>query len=515
MGEVYRARHGRLDKLVALKVLPAAALNTPERVARFLREMKAVGRLDHPNVVEAHDAGEEAGVVYLAMKLIDGTDLDALVKQRGPLPVPEACELARQAAVGLQYLHERGLVHRDVKPSNLMRTAEGVVKVLDLGLARWWSAAEGAAELSAAGAVLGTPDYLAPEQVRAAAVDGRADLYGLGGTLFYLLTARAPFAHHRGAYEKFKAHDQEQPPDVRSLRPEVPDGVAELVGRLLAKQPQDRPASAAEAAEALAGFTETVTLLPPGPRTGRHRSRRLWLAVCGACVAALSLGLALWWTARDRPRQGPAVSAINDGLGAVTEKVRVLGLEVVHYANEGGRGDRPAGVLGQKSFATRRDDSVEVRARLSRPAYAYLIAFRPDGTDDLCFPEKADEEPPLTQRPAYPFASQDVNYGLNEGEGLEVFAVVVSSRPLPAYKAWRAGRGAPPWGTHAATPDVVWWDDGTDLLPLTADGSLERAAGQEVRGKTPVARLAAWLRQAPEVEAVAAVGFAVLPRDKP
>src|SRR5262249_1784919 len=161
-------------------------------------EMKALGALDHPNIVEAHDAGEQSGVVYLAMKLIDGVDLERLVKQRGPLPIAEACELIRQAALGLHYLHQRGLAHRDVKPSKLMRTPNGTVKVLDLGLARWCIEAEGGHGLTGAGRVMGTPDFLAPEQIENAAdVDARGDVYGLGGTLYYLLTGRAPFADRK------------------------------------------------------------------------------------------------------------------------------------------------------------------------------------------------------------------------------------------------------------------------------------------------------------------------------
>jgi tRNA A-37 threonylcarbamoyl transferase component Bud32 len=560
MGEVYRARHRQLDKLVALKVLPARALDSPERVARFRREMKAIGRLDHPNLVEAHDAGEQSGVVYLAMKLIDGVDLQALVRQRGPLPVGEACELVRQAAVGLQYLHEHGMVHRDVKPSNLMRTPQGVVKVLDLGLARWRAVEEGGEDLTAAGAVMGTPDYLAPEQVRSGAVDARADLYGLGGTLFYLLTTKAPFTHRQGMYEKFKAHEQEAAPDVRSLRPEVPAELAALVARLLAKEPQDRPSTAGEVAAALAPFAEPGSAAvaaskggPPTPaprpaRRPRVAALRAQLGPVGcslsATLAVVLVGVALTAlvmstrqeqrvlvdsgmpppqpaaptehevTQPPRDREKLKAPLVNPPPGLAP--VRVLSLEVVHYANVGGRGDRPVGVLGQKSFAARRDDSVVVRARLSRQVYAYLIAFRPDGTDEVCFPEKADQQPPATDRPAYPFESQDVNYGLNEGEGLQVFAVVASSRPLPPYKAWRARRGALPWGKYATAEGVVWWDDGTELLPLTADDPLgQRGQGQEIQGKTPLARLTAWLRQAPEVEAVAAVGFAVLPKAKP
>ncbi len=289
MGEVYRARHRRLGKLVAVKVLPAAKFSAAAR-ARFRREAEAVGQLDHPHLVEAHDAGEQDGILYLVLKLIDGVDLHRLVRERGPRPPGEACELVRQAALGLQYLHERGLVHRDVKPSNLMRTTRpaagreapcAIVKVLDLGLARWQSTGEASGELTAPDMVVGTPDYLAPEQINnSAGVDIRADLYGLGATLFYLLTGRAPFAHHRDVLAKLKAHGDEAPPDVRSLRPEVPGDVAAVVARLLAKRPEPRYATPQELADALAPLA--TPLGPPGCEwsagsgwpTWRPRSRR-------------------------------------------------------------------------------------------------------------------------------------------------------------------------------------------------------------------------------------------------
>src|SRR5262249_25601962 len=161
-----------------LKLLPLHTQHTQQMVARFLREMRAVGGLKHPNVVEAHDAGEQAGVVYLVMELVVGTDLEKLVREQGPLPRGEACGLHPPAALGLQYLHESGLVHRDLKPSNLMRTPDGSVKILDLGLARW--RAEVVGRLTDTGQGVGTPDYLAPEQAHdAATADVRADLYGL------------------------------------------------------------------------------------------------------------------------------------------------------------------------------------------------------------------------------------------------------------------------------------------------------------------------------------------------
>lgn len=522
VGKVYKARHRKLGKLVALKLLHSHAHPSPEALARFLREMRVAGGLDHPNVVEAHDAGEQAGVAYLVMRLVEGTDLARLVRDRGPLPVAEACDLARQAALGLQHLHERGLVHRDVKPSNLMRTPEGVVKVLDLGLARWRQEVAPGHDVTGAGRFMGTPDYLAPEQARSAAeADVRADLYGLGSTLFYLLTGRAPFAHYGDGRRKLEAHQAEAPPDLRSLRPEVPAGLAELVSRLLAKRPEDRPQTPAAVAAALAELAEghrsvdSSSLAPPVAAPDGGAGRRPWLAL-GVLGSVVALGLGGLLLGRGRPEQG-VPPGDQGSANRAPAKVQVVSLNVQHFANVNGQFDQPRGVLGKDSYATRQGDSVTVEARLSQPAYAYLLAFRPDGIAEVCFPEDEDEPPPLTDRPRYPSAaSRGVNYGLDEGAGLQVFALVVSSRPLPPYKTWRARQGAAPWKRLVTTPGVVWRDDGTDIVARTVDDPTEqRAKGRAVSGKTPVAKLTDWLRQATEVEAVAAVGFAVLPKDRP
>jgi serine/threonine protein kinase len=505
MGEVYRARHRRLGKLVAVKVMPPGLRGAEQALARFQRETEAVGQLDHPHLVEAHDAGEQDGIVYLVLKLIDGIDLQRLVKQHGPLPVTEACRLVRQAALGLQYLHERGLVHRDVKPANLMRTPAGDIKVLDLGLSRRHSVAE---DLTNAGQVLGTPDYLAPEQItNAAGADVQADLYGLGATLFYLLAGRAPFAHHRGVSAKLDAHGGEAAPDVRTLRPEVPAEVAAMVARLLAKRPGARYATAAELADALAPFAAT-TQAPPRPR------RQLAVLIGGSALLAVLAGTALLvWLRNHRGNgtgpDGPGVGGI---VPVAVKPVRVLSLDVNHFAKEG-ESDRQRGVLGRRSFTTHRDDAVTVTGKLSAPAYCYLIAYRPDGTEELCFPEKEDVRPPLTDEPRYPSVTAGVLYGLNEGEGLEAFVLVVSAKPLPPYVEWRRQRGTSPWRKSEAQAGVVWRLDGTALRAHTADDPDARGKGQELRGAGALPQLADWLRQGEGVEAVSAVAFAVRPRE--
>lgn len=287
MGIVYRALHTELDRVVALKVLAGTRTADEQTVERFKREMKAVGRLDHTNIVRAHDARQIEGIRVLVMEYVDGLDLAVLVERLGPLPIADACELIRQAALGLQHAHENGLVHRDIKPSNLMldsgwRLETGgrreelserlpssrppasslqspaSLKILDLGLARFsvgWPVSE---EMTAAGQLIGTPDYMAPEQASDShAVDIRADLYSLGCTLYHLLAGRAPFSgpRYESAFSKVAAHLDEPIPPIRQYREDVPDDLVTILGRMLAKAPGQRFSDPAEVADALSRFT--------------------------------------------------------------------------------------------------------------------------------------------------------------------------------------------------------------------------------------------------------------------
>ncbi len=268
MGAVYRARHERLDKMVAIKILPPDCMNDPQAVSRFQREMRAVGKLQHPNIVIAHDAGESNDCHFLVMELIDGCDLGALARENGPLPVPTACELIRQAAIGLQHVYELGLVHRDIKPSNLMlahaqRGLNPTVKILDMGLALLEEVSPVGEELTSTGQVMGTLDYMAPEQsTDTHTVDIRADLYSLGASLFRLLVGRPPLAdmRHSSILKKLSALANEKPPDVRTLRPDCPEALAILISRLLSKNPEERPFPPIALAAELAPFCDGADL---------------------------------------------------------------------------------------------------------------------------------------------------------------------------------------------------------------------------------------------------------------
>jgi serine/threonine-protein kinase len=252
--QVFKAWDKRRNAPVALKVLRPELLSNPEIVGRFRRELRLTAHLSHPNIVKTLDTHLDGDLHYFAMEYVEGTTLEALVERSGPLPVAEACDYARQAAVGLQHAHESGFVHRDIKPANLLLAKDGLVKILDLGLARLQhptAAQLSARSLTPKGVVIGTVDYLAPEQARnAKTADSRADLYSLGCTFYFLLTARVPFAA-KSLMQKLMLHMQAEPAPVASVRRDVPPAVAAILQRMMAKQPKDRYQTAGEVATAL------------------------------------------------------------------------------------------------------------------------------------------------------------------------------------------------------------------------------------------------------------------------
>jgi hypothetical protein len=259
MGTVYKALHTELDRLVAIKVMRRGTVEEDWAVARFRREIKAVGQFDHPHIVRAHDARKIGDTHFLVMEYVDGLDLNELVDRCGPLSTADACELMRQAALGLQCAHEHGLVHRDIKPSNLMLNRRGQVKILDLGLVRVHTVSESSGEMTAVGQVMGTPDYMAPEQMSGSrAIDIGADIYSLGCTLYRLLTGHAPFSgpEYQSLLAKMAAHSEQKPLPVSQLRKDVPAALDAVLARMLAKAANQRFATPAEVAEALGRLSE-------------------------------------------------------------------------------------------------------------------------------------------------------------------------------------------------------------------------------------------------------------------
>jgi len=255
MGQVLKARHRRMDRVVALKMLPPKAMRSAEAVKRFYQEVRAAAKLNHPNVVTAYDASEHEGIHYLVMAYVEGKDLSEIVVERGRFPAEQAVDCIIQAAKGLEYAHSEGVVHRDIKPANLLLDRKGTIKILDMGLARLGEpggAADDESEsLTATGQVMGTYDYMAPEQAEDTHhADGRADIYSLGCTLYRLLIGHRPF---RGdtIIKVLLAHQQAPIPSLCDARPDLPKELDEVFQRMLAKRPADRYQSMTEVVAAL------------------------------------------------------------------------------------------------------------------------------------------------------------------------------------------------------------------------------------------------------------------------
>ncbi|MGI8977703.1 MAG: serine/threonine-protein kinase [Pirellulaceae bacterium] len=272
MGQVFKARHRRMDRIVAVKLLPAAMTNDQAAIARFEREVKAAAKISHPNIVAAFDADQAGGDHFLVMEFVDGSDLSALVKKDGPLPVDKAVNYILQAARGLEAAHAEGIVHRDIKPANLLLDKKGIVKILDMGVARLSGDVDAPtqAELTSTGVVMGTVDYMAPEQaLNTKTADARADIYSLGCSLFYLLTGRATFGGD-SLVAKLLAHREQPIPVLTEARPEVPEAVAAVFSKMLAKKTEERYQSMSEVIADLepcgaAQESSNNTLLPVGP----------------------------------------------------------------------------------------------------------------------------------------------------------------------------------------------------------------------------------------------------------
>ncbi len=319
MGLVFKAKHRRMDRIAAVKIIRKEHIAHADALRRFVREMQAVASLSHPNIVMAYDGDQIGDTHYLAMEFVDGTDLGTLLKKNGALPIATACDYLRQAALGLQHAHEKGLVHRDIKPSNLLitRNAERgpgkdsdpdspLIKILDLGVARLHEPPGGLDSISALtkeGRVVGTPDFMAPEQAaNSAKADIRSDLYSLGCTFYCMLAGRLPFPGGT-PMEKLLKHRVDQATPIEQLRPEVPPGVAGILRKLMAKNPDERFQTPSELVQALdaviAGGFSSPTLADPSwqglPQAipMRPTSARRWWLLAGLLLGAAFVGFAI------------------------------------------------------------------------------------------------------------------------------------------------------------------------------------------------------------------------------
>jgi hypothetical protein len=370
MGEVYLAQHEQLRCPVAVKVLPESLSGDREAQERFRRGLQAQARIPpHRNLAAAMHASYQDGRLYLVMEYVPGRDLKEVVRDEGPLPLSRACDYVRQAALGLAHAHKHGIVHRDVKPSNLMITPDGTIKILDLGLARLMLPEAPSADttLTGSGVVLGTPDYLAPEQAQSAArADARSDLYSLGCTFYYLLSGKVLFGGHTTVIEKLAAHAGEAPRPIRELRPDVPPAIAAIVHTLLAKKPEDRYPSAEALVAALDAAGEPWLV------------RRRWAVLAGVAAVLLltAAGVVGYLVfggggAVDQRRPG-----VTNAPGAQVPTLTRLDLFVqrqekksVGYPLVTGGKDEPLDALEP----LRPKDMVRLEGRLAKPAAWYLL----------------------------------------------------------------------------------------------------------------------------------------------
>jgi serine/threonine-protein kinase len=268
MGRVYLGEHVKMNRQCSIKVMSPALVNDSESAARFAREASSAARIIHPNVAAVFDYGESEGLIYLVMEYVDGQPLARILAREAPLSVERALDLARQIADGLGAAHELGIVHRDLKPDNILvtrtRTGREVPKVVDFGIAKAVQDTTGES-LTRTGLVIGTPEFMSPEQLLGDPVDARSDLYALGCILHLMLTATPPFAASTRE-QMIKRRLSEDPPHVQQLDPGLPDSVDRIVERLLARSPADRYGSAAEVRDALAGTHVRRASVNTGPR---------------------------------------------------------------------------------------------------------------------------------------------------------------------------------------------------------------------------------------------------------
>ena len=268
MGMVYKAEHRRMKRIVAIKVLPRATFKDPEVLKRFRREVEAAAKLTHPNIVAAYDADEAHRIHFLAMEFVEGVDLARHVRDHGPMPAEKAIDCILQAARGLEHAHARGIIHRDVKPANLLLDTHGTVKILDMGLARMEGGPNSVdtnapgPPLSTVRSVIGTVDFMSPEQ----AVDSRhagcaSDVYSLGITLYFLLTARAAYGG-KTPMARILAHRNAPIPSLCAARPDVPPQIDAIFRRMVAKTKEARYASMTDVIRDLSNWREVTTARP-------------------------------------------------------------------------------------------------------------------------------------------------------------------------------------------------------------------------------------------------------------
>ena len=483
-GTVYRVLHPELGKDFVLKLARQSLAAGPAGRERLLREGRLLAQCDHPGLVRVVDLDVHEGRPFVVMEHVQGRTLQRYAEQRRPGP-REAARLVAKVAQAVAYLHARGIIHQDIKPSNVLVDQQGHPRLIDLGLARLQTAWSD----DAGGWIGGTDAYMSPEQAlgRADRIGFRTDVFGLGGLLYYLMTGRPLYRGPSRWSVLCQARTAEYVP-LRQVNGRVPRSLEQICHKALAADPERRYRGADDLERAIQSF-----------------SRRPRIVAAEAVVLGLAaLAIVAPWSRPDRTEQpiGPAtVPPAASPLGpAIT--LRIVSFKIDHF--RGAKPPRSLGPIGESPGPILFDDDVRVHARLNAPAYCYLIALNPDGKVQLCHPLKPTEAPLRADEIAYP--GGNLYFPLTDGTGLQAFVLLVSSEPLPPYSEW-TGRDKLHWETVQAEGSGVWGFDGHNFEPLAGDrrGEPRKHSGPP----RPFEEVCDRFTKLPQVNAVEAVAFPV------
>jgi Protein kinase domain len=496
--EVFRVVHPELHRDLVLKL--ARRPVGEDGLSDVLADGQRLAELEHPNIVRVYDLDFFDGRPYLVMEFIRGRTLTQYAREEQITPRLAAAHMVELASA-VAFAHRRGIVHQDIKPANVLIDEAGTLRLIDFGLGWQHDTSSGTRSHSEGG----TFAFMAPEQARfdLERVRPLCDVFSIGAVLYFLLTGSGPFA--AGSAEESWDRARHCKLDRSALKNAgVPRVLERICLKALAGEPEQRYRSAAQLERALRRFL-------------RLRRIKFTLSAAGVVVAMI-FGVALAYPRLLMPQSMSGTASVIPHAAVVLPAAepalaRRFVLNVEHMSPQGEDAFTLRGNLGERSFSVQAGDDVTIQAQLPEPAYAYLIAYRPDGVDEICDPADPDVKPRKTASLGYPPPSKsDRVYRLNDGFGLHAFALVVSKAPLPSYRDWKSRHGTPPWGKGlSASPGIVWSDDGRQLAALTVDrANGERGAGATIRGGgAAVAELAAWLRAIPGIDVVVVKAFPV------